>query len=224
VDRPARTIAVTEGPPRLTLVAFDADGVLFESDRANVAYYNAIYARVDQPPLSADEELAAVSYAASEMFKRRAADDPGLMERMHATARGLDPSEFISMLTPALELRPFLVELKRHYRIGLATNRSATVPALVRHLGLEGVFDVIASALDDVRPKPAPDILELCLRRAGVEPSRALYVGDSPVDLTAAQSAGMHFVGVGGRVEHEARIEKLADLPGYLARLEGASG
>jgi phosphoglycolate phosphatase len=208
----------------IELVAFDADGVLFESDRANIAYYNAIYARVGEPPLSADEELAAVSWAAAEMFKRRAGDDPGLLERMHAAALGLDPSEFFSMLTPALELRPFLVELKRRYRVALATNRSATVPALVRHLGLDGVFDDIASALDDVRPKPAPDILELCLRRAGVEPSRALYVGDSPVDVTAAQAAGMHFVGVGRRVEHECRIETLADLPGHLARLESERG
>ena len=54
----------------IEFVAFDADGVLFESDRSNIAYYNAIYARVGEPPLSRDEQLAAVSSAAAEMFRR----------------------------------------------------------------------------------------------------------------------------------------------------------
>ena len=30
---------------------FDADGVLFESFESNIAYYNAIFAQVGEPPL-----------------------------------------------------------------------------------------------------------------------------------------------------------------------------
>jgi HAD superfamily hydrolase (TIGR01509 family) len=208
----------------IELIAFDADGVLFNSDRSNVAYYNAIFARVGEPALSPSEESAAISYAAAEMFKRRAQGNEDLLMRMLATARGIDNAEFFSMLTPALDLRPFMAALKLRYRIALATNRSATVPALVNHLELDGMFDAIASALDGVRPKPAPDILELCIRRAGAEPSRSLYVGDSPIDLDAARAAGMHFVGVGARVEHDRRIDTIAELPGYLSRLERELG
>ena len=36
----------------IELVIFDADGVLFDSDQSNVAYYNAIFSRIGE---SADD-------------------------------------------------------------------------------------------------------------------------------------------------------------------------
>ena len=36
----------------IKLVAFDCDGVLFDSQQANIAFYNAILAHFDRPPLS----------------------------------------------------------------------------------------------------------------------------------------------------------------------------
>ena len=42
----------------LEFVIFDADGVLFDSTESNTAYYNAIFARVGEPPMSPLEEKA----------------------------------------------------------------------------------------------------------------------------------------------------------------------
>ncbi|MGA6972640.1 MAG: HAD hydrolase-like protein, partial [Candidatus Binatus sp.] len=166
----------------IEFVMFDADGVLFDSTESNVAYYNWIFEQVGEPPLDRDEEISAVSYAASEVFAARARGDAIKLGRMHDVTRSMDQTPFFRMLRPPLALRPFMLELKRRYKLGLATNRSATVPALVEHLELGGVFDAVASALDKVRPKPAPDILRLCLQRAGVPAARAVYVGDSRID------------------------------------------
>ncbi len=71
-----------------------------------------------------------------------------------------------------------------------------------------------------VRPKPAPDILRLCLDRAAVEAPRAVYVGDSRIDYEAADSAGMHFIGAGSRIEHTRMIATIADLEAALERLD----
>jgi FMN phosphatase YigB (HAD superfamily) len=131
----------------------------------------------------------------------------------------MDQAPFFKMLRTPFELRPFMVAIKQRYKLALATNRSATVPALIEHLGLAEIFDAVASALDKVRPKPAPDILQLCLKRAGVDASRAVYVGDSKVDREAAEAAGVHFIGVGRRVEYHRLIATLADLPPALERL-----
>ena len=199
---------------------FDADGVLFDSTESNVAYYNWIFAKVGEPPLDRDEEIAAVSYAASEVFAARARGDPAMLRLMHDVTRTMDQTPFFKMLRPPVELRPFMLQLKRRYKLGLATNRSATVPALVEHLGLGGVFDAVASALDQVRPKPAPDILRLCLERAAVEPTRAVYVGDSRIDREAAESAGTHFIGVGSRIEHHRMIATIAELQAALEILQ----
>src|SRR5579863_6074148 len=129
----------------IELVCFDADGVLFDSDRANVAYYNAIFAHVGEPPLSREEEVAAISYAATEMFARRARTDAEKLARMRSHALVIDNTQFFSMFTITHDLRRFMLALKPRYRLALATNRSATVPALVEHLDLSGVFDGIAS-------------------------------------------------------------------------------
>src|SRR5580704_15023766 len=173
----------------LELVIFDADGVLFDSTESNVAYYNAIFAQMHEPPMNREEEKACVFMAALQVFELRARGDRAKFERMREIARVMDPTPFFNLMRPPIELRPFLSALKQRYRLGLATNRSATIPALIDHLGLEGIFDAVASARDPVRPKPAPDIVELCLARAGVIAPRAVYVGDSETDRIAAAAA-----------------------------------
>lgn len=200
----------------LELVMFDADGVLFDSEESNIAYYNAIFAGMGEPPMSREEEQAGFFMSANQIFEARAGGDPLRIARMQEIGRTLDFAPFLALLRPSLELRPFLLELKEHFRLGLATNRAATVPALIEHLGLNDVFDAVASARDRVRPKPAPDILLLCAERAGTMPSRAVYVGDSSTDLAAAQAAGIDFLGVGQRIEHDIRVNELNDVPEAL--------
>jgi phosphoglycolate phosphatase len=207
----------------LELVIFDADGVLFDSTESNTAYYNAIFAQMGEPPMNPQEEKAGVFMAAPQVFELRARGDGAKFDRMREIARIMDPTPFFNLMRPLVELRPFLSALKRIYRLGLATNRSATIPALIDHLGLAGIFDAVASVRDKVRPKPAPDIVELCLARAGVEAPRAVYVGDSETDRIAAAAAKTHFIGVGDRVDHEHRIDRLIELPDRLELIFGAA-
>jgi len=57
--------------------------------------------------------------------------------------------------------------------------------------------------------------------RAGVDATRAVYVGDSRIDREAAESAGMHFIGVGSRIEHHRLIDTIAELLTALERRFG---
>lgn len=201
---------------------FDADGVLFDSDASNIAYYNAIFRTIGEEPLDPEEELQAIWYAAEQVFARRARGEAEKVAKMKEIARSLDNAPFLAMLKPPFELRPFLSELKRRYRLALATNRSATVPALIEHLGLAGIFDAIASAFDKVAPKPAPDILRLCMERAQVGAAETVYVGDSVVDRDAAEAAAVRFIAVGRRVDHSIRIATLDELPAVLEKIRAA--
>ncbi len=207
----------------LEIVIFDADGVLFDSTESNTAYYNAIFARVGELPMSPVEEKAGIFMSAPQVFELRAAGDHERIARMREVARTMDSTPFFDLLRPFPELRSFLLELKRRYRIGLATNRSATIPAIIDYLGLTGVFDAVASVRDKVKPKPAPDILELCLKRAGVAPPHAVYIGDSETDRIASEAARLSFVGVGARVDHLNMITRLDELPAVLDRLFGST-
>ncbi len=62
--------------------------------------------------------------------------------------------------------------------------------------GLAGYFDVVVTAEDVERPKPAPDIYLAACRRLGVEPSEAVALEDSPPGIEAARRAGLTVVAV----------------------------
>jgi HAD superfamily hydrolase (TIGR01509 family) len=205
----------------LELVIFDADGVLFDSTESNTAYYNAIFAHIGEPPMDPAEERAGVFMSALQIFEQRAKGDLATVERMREVARTMDSTPFFKLLRPYPALRGLLSRIRRAYRLGLATNRSATIPAIIEYLGVADLFDAIASARDKVRPKPAPDIVQLCLERAGVRPDRAVYVGDSETDRIAAEAAGTHFIGVGARAPHRHQIATLERLPELLGNLFG---
>jgi phosphoglycolate phosphatase len=203
----------------LQLVIFDADGVLFESADSNTAYYNAVFNALGEPPLSPEEERQAVFLSARQVFEQRAGGDAERIRRMQQMGAQLDFTPFFHLLNPPFELRPFLLELKNRYKLGLATNRSVTVPRLIEHLHLQGVFDAIACTQDNVRPKPAPDIVNLCIERAGASKQSAVYIGDSEIDYIAAETAGVRFIGIGDRVKSPTTIDRLHDLPAVLASI-----
>jgi HAD superfamily hydrolase (TIGR01509 family) len=206
----------------LELVIFDADGVLFESADSNTAYYNAIFQLMGEPALSPEEERLAVFLSANQVFEQRAGGDRERLRRMQKIGGQLDFTPFFHLLDPPFELRPFLLDIKRRHKIGLATNRSVTVPRLLEHLNLVDVFDAVACTQDRVKPKPAPDIVNLCMERAGVTRERTVYVGDSEIDYIAAQGAGVRFIGLGDRVKSPLVIERLHDLPAALERVAAA--
>jgi HAD superfamily hydrolase (TIGR01509 family) len=61
----------------------------------------------------------------------------------------------------------------------------------LRAAGLRPYFDAVIGLEDVARPKPDPEGLLLAARGLGVLPSRAVYVGDSDVDVEAGHEAGM---------------------------------
>src|SRR6266852_9341110 len=103
VDRKNRPSRDENGERRvsmLELVIFDADGVLFDSTESNTAYYNAIFARVGEPPMSPVEEKAGVFMSAPQVFQLRSAGDPERIALMREAARTMDATPFFHLLRP----------------------------------------------------------------------------------------------------------------------------
>jgi len=57
-------------------------------------------------------------------------------------------------------------------------------------LKIRDLFGVVVDSEVTPNPKPAPNLLLVACRKAGVSPSDAVYVGDQPVDVEAAEAAG----------------------------------
>jgi phosphoglycolate phosphatase len=83
-------------------------------------------------------------------------------------------------------LRTAIVSTKFRYRI----------EDILKRADSSGLVDVIVGGEDVAQHKPHPESLLRALRLLDVHPSRAVYVGDHPVDAQAAASAEIPFIGV----------------------------
>ena len=59
-----------------------------------------------------------------------------------------------------------------------------------------GLIPVVIGEKDGVRPKPAPDTVLEALQALGMTPEKAIYVGDSEVDIETAKNAGTEQISV----------------------------
>src|SRR5690349_2510139 len=173
----------------IRLVIFDCDGVLFDSEPANLAFYREVLRVAEAPPIPESAEAAYHSLASSQLFEKLFGDDPELLERVKTIGRSTPYAPFFPMMQPKRFLRETLVTLKKSYSLAMATNRGQTTQGVIDFFDLRGVFDLAVGVLDVARPKPAPDMLLLCLERLGVAAHEAVYVGDQGTDRAAAAAA-----------------------------------
>jgi pyrophosphatase PpaX len=131
----------------------------------------------------------------------------GVPEHLWGHTSGLWAAEMGRMRPRAMPwARGALRRLRgRGVRVGLVTasTRAVVEPNLVR-LNMAGVFEAAFYADDVERGKPHPDALLLALAELGVAPDRAVYVGDTTVDLEMATAAGARFAAVGGTTSEAA--------------------
>lgn len=176
----------------IKVVAFDCDGVLFDTEAANRAYYNAILTALGRPVLT-DEQFA---YVQMQTVERSLAFlcGPENLEQAHAHRRQLSYLPFIKYMKKAPELDELLDTLDGSVHTAIATNRSNTMNRVLAEHGLSGRFELVVTALDVMRPKPAPEQLLKILDYFDAEPDEMLYIGDSTLDEMAAKSAEVPFV------------------------------
>ncbi len=109
----------------------------------------------------------------------------------------------------------------RGLRVGVVSNWSPRLPALLRELELADSFDfVLCSAIERLE-KPDPQIFARALERAGVSAHEALHAGDDlERDVLGARRAGMAAVLVDHAGAHALGGAAFAPRAGTLAELE----
>jgi putative hydrolase of the HAD superfamily len=91
------------------------------------------------------------------------------------------------------DVAPALDKLKaRGLILGLISNVERDITATLDELGLTSWLDVVVTSQDSGFVKPRPEIFQEALKRAKLQPSEAMYVGDQyQVDVIGANKAGM---------------------------------
>jgi HAD superfamily hydrolase (TIGR01509 family) len=205
----------------IQVIAFDCDGVMFDTEEANKAYYNDILAHFGRPPMTAEQfeytQMHTADQAIAYLF-----EDPRRVAAAHEFRKTSGYHPYIKFMKMDPDLIPVLEAFRGQYGIAVATNRSDTMRKVLVEHGIDGYFDLVVTALDVARPKPYPDPLLRVLHHFNISPREAIYVGDSMLDETAARTAGVHFVACRNPdLDGDFHIERLSEIDDILTRLHG---
>lgn len=179
----------------LKLVVFDCDGVMFSSLETNRVYYNHLLEAFHCPPMDQAEleyvHIHNVARSIGHIFRNH----PQVkIEDVRAYAQALDYQPFLQHMIMEPDLPAFLESIKPHYHTAISTNRTNTMDMILDSFQLRSWFDMVVTASDVDRPKPAPDGLLMILERFGVQPDEVIYIGDSTVDRDHCASVGVDLV------------------------------
>lgn len=117
--------------------------------------------------------------------------------RVFVDALGAD-LDFTDGLAGAIAFRPLpgvldsVTELRaRGLALAAVSNWDCSLGERLAEAGIE--LEVAVSCAEASAAKPDPAIFAVALDRLGVEPGRALHVGDTAEDEKGARAAGLHF-------------------------------
>ena len=203
----------------MTLVIFDCDGVLVDSEPlSNTALAEALTAAGH--PIDPEETTRTF------MGRSWMSCEEIIRARFGAVPEGLE-ADFRRRYSAAFEaeLKPVPGVVDALDAIGHPTCVASSGPhAKMEHtLGLTGLYERFAgrifSAYDVKRGKPAPDLFLHAATSLGHRPEDCVVIEDSPVGVEAALAAGMRVLGYAGRTDpallahaHEVFTD-MAELP-----------
>jgi HAD superfamily hydrolase (TIGR01509 family) len=208
---------------------FDIDGTLVDSNYLHIDAWSRAFEDVGHPVdawrihrsigMDGEKLLDALLKSTDSTLRKRAQDHHS--KHYAQSAPRLRPFEGARELLRALADGGLTVVL--------ATSAPESELAALRvALKIEDAVDVVTSSEDVDTAKPAPDIVQVALERAGVPASDAVMVGDSVWDMKAAIDAGVMCVGVlsGGVSADELRdagaTAVYSDVAELLAQLDSS--
>lgn len=173
-------------------VIFDCDGVLINSFEANKWYYNWFKNRFDLEPMSADEEKYVHAHTVFESLRHV------LPEKHHDEAFELRQLPELAQAGNYIEVEKGLTRIlewlrANKIRMGINTNRTDTLPMVLQKFGIEDFFAPTVTASLLPNSKPHPEGVHYILSKWAMKPEDVVYIGDTWVDESCAERAGVEF-------------------------------
>jgi HAD superfamily hydrolase (TIGR01509 family) len=186
-------------PLEAAAILFDIDGTLVDSVGA---YFEV--ARIAAEPFGfvVTEEHIRYSLATGKNFwkgliPQDQRDADAILKELFTRAAAQWPQVLLEFGTLFNGVAQTLETLHcRGIRLGIVSGARPEVLELLRAEGILEYFDTIILGSDVTRGKPDPEGICKGLSRLKVQPDKALYVGDAPIDIQASHAAGVRAVSV----------------------------
>jgi len=180
------------------LIIFDWDGTLVDSIDWIVECIQSIteLQNLEKPSKQACKDIIGLSLSEAMLTLFPGLSDDAKVD-MVAAYRKIYLQKKISSKDLFTEALPTLNKLKQMDKtLAIATGKGqAGLDRSLDGTGLRTYFDYLRCA-ENMQSKPSPHMLFDILEESGVEPDRAIMIGDSSLDLQMANNAGVSSIGV----------------------------
>ncbi len=182
-------------PPKLLIL--DVDGTLIKPD------IDWEYARRRLKELGIDADGVPVA----EAFARLASRDSELAKKLESEVRRME-LESARKVRGDPELKSLIMNLRRSgCRVAIVTLRGRdTATAVLEALGIGDVVDALVTREDSYDRRTQ---LAIVLRRFGVRPSEAVFVGDTHLDVEAGERVGVKVYVVDSRHDPVSNVPRM---------------
>jgi HAD superfamily hydrolase (TIGR01509 family) len=194
---------------RIEGIVFDVDGTLTDSIEAYYDVFREVTSRFGIEIRREDvlEPMATGSLIWNRIIPE---DSPGRDEKMNQLMNAIPEvyQEVFQRVLPFPGVESVLKKLdERKVKLGVLTSSRRTAVRPLYHHSLSHYFEVIMTREEGFSQKPEPDGILECLRRMGVQPSHAITIGDTPLDIRAGKAAGTLTVGVLSGIGTQVQLE-----------------
>ena len=210
-------------------VLFDIDGTLVDSNYLHIDAWTRAFADVGHP-VPAWRIHRCIGMDSAKLLEALLGDE---LDRLGDDAKERHSAHYER---DAERLRPFdraqdllRAVAERGLKVVLATSAPPHEFELLQQvLAVDDAVAEYTTAGDVETAKPAPDVVQVALEKAGVDADAAVMVGDTVWDVEAAGRAGVRAIGVlsGGIGEGELRdagaIAVYEDVAALLRELDGS--
>lgn len=218
----------------LSLILFDVDGTLIDSQGHIIAAMRAAFAAAQEPAPSDAAVRSIIGLSLPEAMARLApgADNARLVRgyrEAFASARASEDPAQNAPLFPGAEDVIRRLASRDDVILGIATGKSRRgLSRVLEGHGLRKLF-VTTQVADDHPSKPHPSMVLRAAAETGVDLARTWLVGDTTFDMEMARAAGAGAIGVGWgyhpqealhRAGAQKVIEEFASLESVLSELE----
>jgi phosphoglycolate phosphatase len=212
----------------IDLVIFDLDGTLIDSKLDLAHAVNAMRAHLSMPPLDGEVIFSYVGNGAPVLVRRAIGPEPD--DAQHAAALAFFLQYYREHMLDNTVLYPEVKETlqaltAKGVKMAILTNKPVRISeAILDGLGVSRHFCRIFGGNSFEQKKPDPIGIFALLQETSSDPSHALMVGDSAVDIRTARNAGIQSCGVTYGFQPETLndpkpdflIDRIGDLPAVV--------
>lgn len=177
-------------------ILFDLDGTLIDSTEAILESFSVAYDTFGRAMPEEDEIKKLIGHPLDMMFRMLGV--PNSQADAYVDAY----KEYYRLIsrkkTTLLPLAKEAVKLAATIgTLGVVTTKTARYSEeLLEHLGVMHYFEVLIGRESVTHPKPHPEPILKALSHLKADASRTWMIGDTPMDLIAANEAGVQGIGV----------------------------